>query len=86
MGDSVVSAQDFVADGIPADGSSDDASSDGDGYFTIDQLFDDMELAAPTSVQYDPVLGYPVSIQIGTIANDAGLMYYIKDLQPIELK
>ena len=50
-------------------------------YPTITQLFDRaIEMRSGgghVSVAYDKSLGYPARIEIGTIANDAGTVYYV---------
>ena len=63
-----------------------DRSWNGESVFTIDQLFDDADFGVPTSAVYDSVLGYPTRMEIGTIANDAGVLYYVTELRPIVLK
>ncbi|HEX6373471.1 MAG TPA: DUF6174 domain-containing protein [Longimicrobium sp.] len=55
---------------------------------TVDQVFDRIEEAEAngtyTRVEYHPRLGYPTSAEIGTLANDAGTLYLISDLVPLE--
>lgn len=55
---------------------------------TVDELFDRIEEAQAngtyTKVEYHPRLGYPLSAEIGTLANDAGVQYLISDLAPID--
>jgi hypothetical protein len=55
---------------------------------TVDQLFDRIEEAKAngtyTRVEYHPRLGYPLSAEIGTLANDAGTQYLISDLAPLD--
>jgi hypothetical protein len=55
---------------------------------TVDELFDRIEEAQAngtyTKVEYHPSLGYPLSTEIGTLANDAGTQYLIADLTPID--
>jgi hypothetical protein len=55
---------------------------------TVDELFDRIEEAQAngtyTKVEYHPRLGYPLSAEIGTLANDAGTQYLISDLTPID--
>ncbi|HEX5871519.1 MAG TPA: DUF6174 domain-containing protein [Longimicrobium sp.] len=54
---------------------------------TVDELFDRIEEAEAngtyTKVEYHPRLGYPTSAEIGTLANDAGTLYRITDLVPL---
>jgi hypothetical protein len=54
---------------------------------TVDDVFDRIEEAREngtfTEVEYHPTLGYPVSAEIGTLANDAGVRYLISDLVPL---
>lgn len=54
---------------------------------TVDDLFDRIEEAQAngtyTKVEYHLRLGYPVSAEIGTLANDAGVQYLISDLAPL---
>jgi hypothetical protein len=54
---------------------------------TVDDVFDRIEEAEAngthTSIQYHPTLGYPTSAEIGTLANDAGTVYLISDLAPL---
>jgi hypothetical protein len=38
----------------------------------------------PLMVQYDPRLGYPTRIEIGSLAADAGVIYSAADLEPVE--
>jgi len=56
-------------------------------YPTITQLFDRaIEMRAQNghvSVAYDRALGYPARLEIGTIANDAGTLYYLGALTPL---
>jgi hypothetical protein len=55
---------------------------------TVEELFDRIEEAQAngtyTKVEYHPSLGYPLSAEIGTLANDAGTQYLIADLTPID--
>ncbi len=55
---------------------------------TVDELFDRIEEAQTngtyTKVEYHPRLGYPLSAEIGTLANDAGVQYLISNLTPID--
>ena len=55
--------------------------SDMSRYPTITQLFDSaIEMRSGggnVSVAYDKELGYPARLEIGTIANDAGTLYYL---------
>lgn len=55
---------------------------------TVDELFDRIEEAQSngtyTKVEYHPRLGYPLSAEIGTLANDAGTQYLISDLSRID--
>ena len=55
-----------------------------DGYPTITKLFD-MAVAQRSqggnvSVAYDRPLGFPVRLEIGTVANDAGTLYFLGEL------
>lgn len=55
---------------------------------TVDELFDAIEDARArgtyTKVEYHPRLGYPTSAEIGTLSNDAGTLYLISDLAPLD--
>lgn len=37
----------------------------------------------PLMVRYDPELGYPTRIEIGSLAADAGVIYTASDLEPL---
>ncbi len=55
---------------------------------TIDGLFSTIAEAEeqgrqPLTVEYDPELGYPTRIEIGSLAADAGVIYTASDLQPL---
>lgn len=55
---------------------------------TVDALFDRIIQAQAggqaTSVEYHPTMGYPTVAEIGTISNDAGTVYYVTELAPLE--
>ena len=55
---------------------------------TIDDLFDRIEAARrqgtkPLIVELDRELGYPTLVEIGTLANDAGVRYLSSNLRPL---
>lgn len=54
---------------------------------TVDEVFDRIEEAEAngtfTKIEYHPSLGYPTSAEIGTLANDAGTVYQISELEPL---
>jgi hypothetical protein len=54
---------------------------------TVDEVFDRIEEAEAngtfTKIEYHPSLGYPTSAEIGTLANDAGTVYMISELEPL---
>ena len=57
-------------------------------WYTIADLFGLVSEARqngrePLVVRYDPQLGYPTHIEIGTLANDAGVIYSASNLQPL---
>ena len=56
-------------------------------YPTITKLFDDAIAMRSgnghVSVAYDRALGYPARIEIGTIANDAGVLYLLGELRAL---
>jgi len=53
-------------------------------YPTITKLFDDAIAmrsgGGNVSVAYDRALGIPIRLEVGTIANDAGVLYYLSAL------
>ena len=56
---------------------------------TVPELFRVIEGArrdgvTPLEVRYDPELGYPTSIEAGSLAADAGAVYTVSNLQPLE--
>lgn len=56
---------------------------------TIPELFQVIEGArrdglTPLEVSYHPELGYPTSIEAGSLAADAGAVYTVSNLQPLE--
>jgi hypothetical protein len=77
VGDSVVSVQDCTADGKSTECASTERS------LTISQLLDDMEAVGPTRVTYDSVFGYPAWWEVGTVANDSGVLWEISDMTVI---
>ena len=57
-------------------------------WYTISDLFGLISEARqngvePLVVRYDPQLGYPTYIEIGTLANDGGVIYSASNLQPL---
>ena len=57
-------------------------------WYTISDLFGLISEARqngmePLVVRYDPQFGYPTHIEIGTLANDAGVIYSASNLQPL---
>lgn len=54
---------------------------------TVDELFDAIEKArregTPVEARYDPELGYPTDVTIGTVANDAGVRHTLRALEPL---
>lgn len=56
-------------------------------YRTITALFDaaiaERSRGGHVSVTYDRALGYPVRLEIGTIANDAGTLYMLGELRAL---
>jgi hypothetical protein len=57
-------------------------------WYTISDLFDLISEAQrndtePLEVRYDPELGYPTHIEIGSLAADAGVIYTASDLEPL---
>lgn len=64
------------------------AASDGLRWYTVTDLFaviaDARERGVePLVVRYDPQLGYPVHIEAGSLAADAGIIYTASNLQPL---
>lgn len=64
------------------------AASDGLRWYTIADLFgviaDAQERGVePLVVHYDPQRGYPVHIEAGSLAADAGVIYTASNLQPL---
>ena len=55
---------------------------------TVEQLFDRIAEAQRggehTSVQYDAARGFPVRAEIGSLAADAGIVYEIGELAPLQ--
>ena len=55
---------------------------------TVDELFNRIVQAQVrgehTAVEYHPTLGYPTVAEIGTLANDAGTRYHLRDLAPLD--
>ncbi|HEY0016985.1 MAG TPA: DUF6174 domain-containing protein [Longimicrobium sp.] len=55
---------------------------------TVDQVFDFIAQAEArdeaADVKYHPTLGYPMRVMLGTLANDAGVNYYLDGLQPVD--
>jgi hypothetical protein len=53
---------------------------------TIDSLFRwairEADAGGRVEASYDPLLGFPVRIVIGTLENDAGVAYHVADLVP----
>jgi hypothetical protein len=53
-------------------------------YPTVTKLFDDAiderSRGGSVSVAYDRTLGIPVRLEVGTLANDAGIMYLLSNL------
>jgi len=53
-------------------------------YLTITELFDDAIAmrsgGGNVSVAYDQALGIPIRLEVGTIANDAGVLYFLSAL------
>jgi len=78
--DKVVSVKD-VQTGSPVTGTS------AQGIPTIDQLFDYIARAADEGtyldVKYHSSLGYPTEAEIGTLANDAGALYHVGNVQRV---
>jgi hypothetical protein len=60
------------------------AVSDVSAYPSITKLFDaaidERSRGGSVSVAYDRTLGIPVRLEVGTIANDAGVQYFLSDL------
>ena len=54
---------------------------------TVEELFDAIEKArregTPVEARYDPELGYPTDVTIGTMANDAGVRHILRALEPL---
>lgn len=54
---------------------------------TVDRLFAQIEEAlrggTPVEARYDPALGYPVDVTIGTLADDAGVRHTLRALEPL---
>jgi len=58
-------------------------------WYTVPDLFRVISEAqdsrvTPLTVQYDAQLGYPVSIEAGSLAADAGVVYTVSNLQRLE--
>lgn len=58
-------------------------------WFTVPDLFRVIDAArrdgvTPLDVRYDPDLGYPTSIEAGSLAADAGAVYSVSNLRPLE--
>jgi Family of unknown function (DUF6174) len=77
----VASVRDAESGGPPAE----DA---GTYVLTVEQLFERIAEAQrggeATSVSYDPVRGFPVRAEIGSLAADAGVVYEIGELAPLQ--
>jgi hypothetical protein len=54
-----------------------------DGWYTIDQLFDQILAATtPLTVTFDPIKGYPRTIERCCMADDSGSIYMASTLFP----
>lgn len=56
---------------------------------TIPELFDRIAEAEesevePRAIRYDPRLGYPSHVEIGSLAADAGIVYTVSGLRPLD--
>lgn len=56
---------------------------------TVPELFDriaeaEEEGVEPRVIRYDPRLGYPSHVEIGSLAADAGIVYTVSDLGPLD--
>jgi hypothetical protein len=58
------------------------------GVPTVEDVFDSIAQAEangePAEAEFHPTLGYPMRVMLGTLANDAGVNYYLDRLESVD--